>query len=870
MYQMLLLLHKQLFLLQLLSQIPCAYMLMKCPLKVIIEEKECFHYYKPGDYLITGILSGTLSRLYQFSFSKPPTHQLKSENTFYHLLPFLLAVHEINQNSRLLPNITLGYNIYQNFFSARMTYEAMMDVVSTGQENIPNYRCGRQKNLLAVLEEMDSELFDHVSNVLSIYKIPQINYNVINQIAEQNKHFPFSYRMTPNQKPPYSAIVNVLLHFQWTWIGLLSLDNDRGEKFKRSLEALALKNGICIVLSGTIPEANMKTSARDTLMQEKWEMFLSLMKSQIKIIVCQLDFKASGILTTVIQELDKSKKFIVGRVWIATSLTALSVVLFDLLVDLQNKYALFSFLIQTKGRAQYYDFKSYTSMVTVYGKEAFQCSISSPLLSKKVWKKCKEKENWEFPPHDVIARILSQDPSGISKVIQNVAWVLSAASSSQRSKRRLQVGYYESSQIVQPWQLHRFLKNFQHHNISRDGIYFDENGVPLGDFDIMPWTSFWEKSDAGVKIGSVEREASSEVKISINQSAIQWPTSFNKTVLYSRCTKSCFPGYAKLVREGAPICCYDCSLCMKGTFSVQEDASHCDKCPDDHHSNKKRDQCVPKSISFLSYKELLGFILAFFAIALSLTTAFILGTFIKYRETPIVKANNCQLTYILLVSLLLSFLTSLLFIGRPMKMTCFLRQTIFSIVFSVAVSSVLAKTVMVVVAFLATKPGSSMRKWLGKNLANFIVLSCSGIQVGICMIWLGIFPPFPDSDFHSQPGHILLQCNEGSVAMFYTALGYMGFLAAICFLVAFLARKLPGSFNEAKLITFSMLVFCSVWISFVPTYLSSKGKYMVAVQIFSILASSLGLLVCIFIPKCYIIILRPAMNTKENLMIKNH
>ncbi|XP_060547556.1 vomeronasal type-2 receptor 1-like [Pantherophis guttatus] len=97
-----------------------------------------------------------------------------SESTFYNILPFLLAVHEVNQNSRLLPNITLGYNIYENFFSARMTYEAMLDVLSTGQENIPNYRCGRQKNLLAILEEMDSELFDHISNVLSIYKIPQV------------------------------------------------------------------------------------------------------------------------------------------------------------------------------------------------------------------------------------------------------------------------------------------------------------------------------------------------------------------------------------------------------------------------------------------------------------------------------------------------------------------------------------------------------------------------------------------------------------------------------------------------------------------------------------------------------------------------
>ncbi|XP_060546575.1 vomeronasal type-2 receptor 26-like [Pantherophis guttatus] len=737
-----------------------------------------------------------------------------------------------------------------------MTYEAMLDVLSTGQENIPNYRCGSQKNLLAILEEMDSELFDHINNVLNIYKIPQINYNVINQMAEKNHGFPFSYRMTPNQEPPYSAIVKLLLQFQWTWIGLLSRDNEKGEKFKRRLEVLALKNGICIVLSGTIPEANVQIRAA---------MLLSLIKSQIKIIVCQMDFQASGMLAAIIQTIDRTNTAIVGRVWIATTLTVLSISIFDLWVDLQNKYALFSFLIQTKRRTQYDDFNSYASMVLFYGKEAFQCSYSSPVLSKKVWKKCREKENWEFPPPDVIARILSQDSSSISQIIQIVAWVLSAASSSQRSKRRMQ-----PPQIVQPWQFHRFLRNFQHHNISNDGISFDENGVPVGDFDIMQWTSVLNKSDAAVKIGTVERQASLEVKISVNQSAVQWPTLFNKMVPYSRCTESCSPGYAKLVREEAPVCCYDCSLCMEGTFSEQEDAAHCEKCSDDQYSNKKRDQCVPKNISFLSYQELLGLILAFFAITLSLTTAFILGIFMKYRDTPIVKANNCELTYILLVSLLLSFLTSLLFIGRPVKMTCLLRQTIFSIVFSVAVSSLLAKTVMVVVAFLATKPGSSMRKWLGKSLANSIVLSCSGIQVGLCMMWLGVFPPFPDSDFHSQPEHILLQCNEGSVTMFYSALGYMGFLAAICFLVAFLARNLPGAFNEAKLITFSMLVFCSVWISFVPTYLSTKGKYMVAVQIFSILASGLGLLGCIFIPKCYIIILRPDMNTKEHLMIKNH
>ncbi|XP_062979640.1 vomeronasal type-2 receptor 26-like [Elgaria multicarinata webbii] len=829
------------------------------------------NYYRPGDYLIAGVIPTRTALHSTHAFTRDPVHDFfpLSERNYQHAVAILLAINEINQNPQLLPNITLGYNIYENCFSFRIVYEATIDLLSSAYWMVPNFQCGRQEELLAVIQGGDFETFFQMATMLTIYKIPQLTYSFVNHILGNKNQFPSSYWMSPKETPQYMGIVKLLLHFRWTWVGLIAPENDGGDRFVRTMEAMVFGSGICIAFTQGIPlifNDNFRT------LHEKLLYFIApFTQKKANVLVYYGDSDSMLLMPLVLFEIEEENCASSGKVWISTALWGFTLSTSFGYGDIKFFHGALSFIIQTNKKSTLKDLfliKDEHSLETLWS-ETFDCDEPNYRLRRKTWKRCRGRGALDGLPQGWLNKVMSAESYNIYNAVYIVAHafhvMITALSSCMLPTGVDRVAYLKT---IHPWKLHSFLRNIQFNSTAMDEVYFDKDGELMADYDIVNLVIFPNKSAVRVKVGKLETQASSGLQMTIHEEAIVWPKWFNQTRPCSACTESCQPGYSKVVPEGQPICCYGCAPCMDGTISTHTDADHCLECPEDQYSNNGKDQCIPKVIVFLSHGEPLGITLVFFALFLCLTTGFVLGTFLKYQDTPVVKANNRNLTYILLVSLLLSFLSCFLFIGQPRKVTCLLRQTAFSIIFSVAVSSVLAKTTTVVLAFMATKPGNSITKWVGKSLANIIVLFGSMIQFGICSIWLGIAPPFPEFDMDSQIGQIVLQCNEGSVTMFYCALGYMGFLAAVSFMVAFLARKLPGAFNEAKLITFSMLVFCSVWVSFVPTYLSTKGKYVVAVQVFSIVASSAGLLGCTFLPKCYIIVLRPHLNTKEHLMMK--
>ncbi|KAM6473965.1 vomeronasal type-2 receptor 26-like [Liasis olivaceus] len=789
---------------------------------------------------------------------------------YQHLLALAFAIQEINKDPRLLPNISLGFRIYEEDHYASMAQDVSLSLLSSRGKMFPNYQCDARDNLLSVLGSLNSRISYQMATTFGNFKISQLGYRSSDPVLSNKRQFPTFYEIDPQYHLVNAAIVQLLLYFQWNWIGVIVQKSESSQNFIWILNATLAQNDICVHFVNQIAP---RISVFNELQGDQIDVVWTIWNSDAQAVIVSGDSRTLQSLLVSLSFYEEENHTSSGKVWILTTQWEFSAIGYPYeWWKLKSLHGALSFTVHTNLVPGFKNFLWALNpheprgdvFLPGWWEVVFDCEVlKAGLASPEGRRICTGEENLDALP----ASVFDEKMTGFSYSIYNAAYSIAHAlhaAHTWESQRALKRDRKEPRLLcVEPWQIHTFLRNIRFNNTAGDEVSFSEMGMKYAGFDILNWAIFANNTIARWKVGWVDLEAPSAAGFSIDPDAIVWA---NQTKPFSRCVKPCLPGQARKVAEEKPVCCYGCIPCPEGTISNQTDAAQCTHCPEDRHPSKNQVLCISKAVNFLSYEDTLGVILVCLALVFSLITILVLAAFIKHHNTPIVKANNRDLTYVLLVSLLLCFLCSFLFIGQPRSLPCLLRQTAFAIIFSVAISCVLAKTVMVVLAFMATKPGNSTRRFLGKPMTNSIVLACPLVQAVLCATWLVTSPPYPNFDFHSFVEEAILECKEGSASMFYAVLAYLGFLALVSFTVAFLARKLPDSFNEAKFITFSMLLFCSVWITFLPTYLSTKGKSMVAVEIFSILASGAGLLACIFFPKCYIILLRPNLNSRENIM----
>uniref|UniRef100_A0A8C0XA64 G-protein coupled receptors family 3 profile domain-containing protein n=1 Tax=Castor canadensis TaxID=51338 RepID=A0A8C0XA64_CASCN len=756
---------------------------------------------------------------------------------------FVFSIEEINRNIHLLPNLTLGFSIRNSGDSVHGALHETMGFLTGQEEPILNYTCGSGPPQAALVGDTRSVLSVSMARLLGLYKFPQISYASTLPILSDKTQFPFFLRTVASDLTISHAVTQLVLHFGWSWVGILAQDDDFGQQASLLVKQELSQAGVCIEFNFQVPSQKSP---------EKIAAIVQKMQSCTATVV--LVFLSNSNVQLILQGL--LGLHVVSQFWVSKDVLHMVIALMvpGISQVLQGSFGLHLRRNKVFGFSEFlarlHPSRTPEDMfIKGFWEATFRCTWPSKnsIVAEGV-QFCSGNET--LRGHELPFREVNE---------ANVAYT--AAYSIAHALHDLVAcehrdGMCADPKHFQPWQLLHSIRKVHFKTPDGSEIMFDANGDLVRKFDIFQGKKTPEGLFHLVHVGFINPRVSLGNRMPVHlKEDVQVPKSV--------CSRSCLPGFSQTPKQGVPHCCFDCSPCPKGQFADKTDMKRCLLCPEEQYSSNARDRCLPRTETFLAFDEPLGLTLASVALTLAGLAVLVLGVFLKHSDTPVVRANNRALSYLLLTSLALCALCSFLFLGRPTATTCLLRQTTFAIVFTVAVSSILAKTLTVALAFRVTRPRDRLQVCLEPGTSPSVVFVASLMQIILCGVWLGTSPPFPERDMTSEPRQVVIQCHEGSGVAFFCMLGYLGFLAGGTFSVAFLARGLPDAFNETRFLTFSMLLFCSVWTAFLPLYHSARGKSTVAVEIFSILASTAGLLGGIFIPKCYIILLKPEWNTSS-------
>uniref|UniRef100_A0A8C2CG86 G-protein coupled receptors family 3 profile domain-containing protein n=1 Tax=Cyprinus carpio TaxID=7962 RepID=A0A8C2CG86_CYPCA len=823
--------------------------------------------YKDGDFLIGGLFEVQYLKAFpELSFRmepKLPHCELFYMTSFQQAQTMVFAINEINNNPNLLPNITLGYQIYDNCLRLGVAFRGATALVSGTEETVSDLNCTGPPPVIGIIGDPGSTHSIAISSVLGLFRLPMISFYATCSCLSDRKKYPSFFRTIPSDAFQVRAMVQILRHFGWIWVGLLYSNNDYGIYAAQSFHKEMQLFGHCVAFSEILPNVNNPIDIQ--------RIMGVIQASTARVLVV---FSPSSLLIPLMEEVVLQN--MTGRQWIASESWATSPMFrtprfqpflggtLAIAIRRGEIQGLQDFLLHLRPNTD-----QRNNMLRIFWENMFGCSFeieSKEKDGKQLKKMCTGQEDLSItktPYTDVSGLRASYN---VYKAVYALAHALHDLMQCEKGRGPFSGNSCANMSNLKPWQLVHYLQKVNFTTGFGDHVSFDKNGDALAIYDVLNWQP---SSDGAIwfhKIGVVSEGAETGMVLMLDEDLIYWNFEIKKPPR-SVCSESCPPGTRRATKKGLPFCCFDCLPCGDGEISNTTNAIECTACKDEFWSNPDKDQCVPKEVEFLSYEDPLG---------ISLTTASLLGlcfcavvlvVFAYHRKTPIVRANNSELSFLLLLSLKLCFLCVLLFIGQPQLWTCQLRHAVFGISFVLCISSILVKTMVVIAVFKSSRPeGKGAMKWFEAAQQKCTVLVLTALQIVICAVWLSTASPTPHKNNQYIRSKIVYECAIGSVAGFSMLLGYIGLLAAVSFLLAFLARNLPDNFNEAKFITFSMLIFCAVWIAFVPAYVSSPGKYAVAVEIFAILASSFGLLLAIFAPKCYIILLHPERNTKKAIM----
>ncbi|XP_017291495.1 G-protein coupled receptor family C group 6 member A-like isoform X1 [Kryptolebias marmoratus] len=743
-------------------------------------------------------------------------------------LMMIHAIEKINQRDEL-GGITLGYLIRDSCGDVTTALNNTLSFMSKIKFINTEDTYQSSSPILAVIGDYYSEISVPVTRLLNLESIPEVSYGATSGLLSDKTRFPSFLRTVPEDDHQTLAITKILKEHNWTMVGVVTTDGEYGRYAVKRLQEHASKHGICFAFTSVLPEflvnKKLKGSINETVNN-------IIENKDVKVIV---SFAKSNHMEEIFDQLLQDSR---GRnkVWLASDNWSQSADALDTSKwSLTDVGTVFGTNLKSGNASQFKQFLHHLNKTstTDYKNNSFLMDFLN------------ENNSCTSGKPSIMDLINKTQPSAVFSIELAVKAIAQAVSDLCINKN-CNLSTLKPSEFRDALQKANFTLNGKNYS-------FDENFNLNTGYDVILWKY---TSDGILDTNYIVQHYDIGNQQLINNSETPVFDNLIRNVT-SKCP-SCARGQRKLSYKNQSVCCYACIKCPKNYYSNISDSEECYKCNEKtEYSGEGSAKCEKKIDMFLKWDDPYHIVLLVFTalgILLTLTVGII---FLACWNTPVVRSSVRLVSIILLLSLLSTFGSVFIFGGEPSDWKCRARQVDFGLSFTLSVSCILVKSFKIVLAFQFNSRTQNVLQKLYKPY--LIIALCMIGQVLICIVWLSINPP----EEVYQPEQEIRQwyCDEKLPATFGAMLVYIGLLAIICFVVAFKGRKLPQCYNDAKFITFSMLIFFIAWIIFGPVHVTVTGKYLPAVEMIVILFSAYGILFCQFFPKCYIILFKREANT---------
>ncbi|XP_022098847.1 metabotropic glutamate receptor 7-like isoform X2 [Acanthaster planci] len=774
---------------------------------------------------------------------------------YQRLEAMVYALDSINNDDDLLPGITIGAYILDTCSRDTYALEQTMEFVTSTIARIdlnaftcpngskPEYQ--PPQPTIGVVGAASSPVSTMVANILRLFKIPQVSYASTSPELSDKSRYDYFLRVVPPDTYQAQAMLDIVTALGWTYVSTVASAGNYGENGISTFRNLSRSSGICL----TDPEVIPRDATDGTF--DKLVKYLSKAEHARGVVTFASETDIRRLLAAVARA-NQTGHFI----WIGSDDWGTK----PNPVEGQEAVAEGSITLLPAGSLDKGFDEYFTSLTPKngssrvwfqeYWEKTFHCTFDA-------FKALKQGATKLCTGHEALSEETYEQEGKISFVVDAVYAFAHALNNIQQDLCNRSAGLCPEVLSVDGWRLLEYMKNVSFEG-SSGTVRFNKDGDRPGSYQLYQFQRTARDEYRYVPIGTWAD------KLSLNRTYVSWAGSNPDVAPESVCSLPCntAKGEKRRKRPGDE-CCWLCVNCEPYQYLVDEWT--CRNCTPGFQPRWDRRGCEEISSEYLTWDSPWAIPPTLLAVIGIVCTVFVIAVFVRFNNTPIIRASGRELCYVLLFGILATYVAVFTLIARPSTLTCCLRRMMLGLSVVISFSALYTKTNRVYRIFNSGKRSVRRPKYTSPRSQMVICFGLVSVQLVGATLWLAIDPPKAIKTFPSWH-QVILECAVTDLSL-VLSLSYAMVLIVMCTLYAFKTRKMPENFNEAKFIAFAMYTTCVVWVAFIPIYIGTSStdyKIQQTLLCLCFIVSATVTLGCIFVPKIYIVMFAPQKNKKPS------